>query len=212
MLIPELLDLFEDQNTMPPSLKGWLYVLDCMPFIIGFGIAMASGIWAIHHIFGAHKVFLYLKKRLGLWGLVTDIHVCRFLETMGLMLQAGIPLKHAFLHTQKILPNKGLNTHMKAIETTLDKGHSLSYGLGQIEWFDPMTIRLIKMGEKSGDIVPSIQQSAQLLYGRIIRRMDRITRLLQPLLLVMIALLLLWMISIFITPLYTQFLGDHHVG
>lgn len=118
---------------------------------------------------------------------VTLVAICRFCRVLGTLLQNGVPI----LQSLKIARGSAGNQILcKAIEEATEnvrKGAALAVPLGESKLFPLDIVDMIAVGEESNNLDNVLVTIADSYEARTSRSIDLIVRLLEPLLLVMMA-------------------------
>jgi len=118
---------------------------------------------------------------------VTLVAICRFCRVLGTLLQNGVPI----LQSLKIARDSAGNQILcKAIEEATEnvrKGAALAVPLGASKLFPLDIVDMIAVGEESNNLDNVLVTIADSYEARTSRSIDLMVRLLEPLLLVMMA-------------------------
>ncbi|WP_169719789.1 type II secretion system F family protein [Zooshikella ganghwensis] len=84
-----------------------------------------------------------------------------FIQSLGLLTRAGLPILEAIPKSYNILDNKLLKNQLKEIDTNLQKGDSFSQALSTISIINPEIKQIISTGEYSGDLSGALLHCAK---------------------------------------------------
>ena len=207
VFVPELIDFFQSAGHIPDSLTLWISIFDhiyiLMPIIIGiFFILKLSN----RFLKNTKAIEPFLLK-IPFVQIFYSLQIAKFLSCLSLLLRSGIDLKEAFSKSINNMKNGSIKNAFCTVEPTLKKGHSLSFALANIIYIDNVTVRFLKLGEKAGAQSKHLDMCSQILFDKSYNKISQLTNMLQPLCLLLIGGLLLWIATTLITPLYTQFSG-----
>ncbi len=75
-----------------------------------------------------------------------------FVRSLGLMLQAGLPIFEALPITYNVVENTILRKRLQKISPRLQKGETLAEAFSQVEGVNPAAVQLVLVGEEAGDL------------------------------------------------------------
>jgi general secretion pathway protein F len=126
-----------------------------------------------------HAFFL----RLPLFGdLIAKIEIARFCRTLGALLGSGVPLLTALGIVRETLENVVLAEAVGRVAEQAREGEGLSGPLGSIGLFPPLAVQLVRVGEETGQLEAMLTKVAEIYDEEVRRTIERLLRLLVPLL------------------------------
>jgi type II secretory pathway component PulF len=207
IFVPELMDFFQSADHVPDSLNLWFSIFDniyiLVLFIFSIFLTFSIGSKVAHNTDFFDKILLNLP----FVKIIYDLQIANFLSCLSLLLESGTDLKEASKTSIQNMKQSVIKKSLHNIEPLLQNGHSLSFALMSVLYIDNVTIRFLKMGEKAGEQSKHLVMCSQTLFDRSYYKINQLTNTLQPLCLLLIGGLLLWVATTLITPLYTQFSG-----
>ena len=207
VFVPELVDFLQIAGHVPYSLTLWIFIFDHIYLLMPTVVVVFLALKISNNILKNTSVFKQFLFKLPFVHMAYDLQIAKFLSCLSLLLQSGIDLKEAFSKSINNMKNGTIKNALYTIEPTLQKGHSLSFALANIIYIDNVTIRFVRLGEKAGEQSKHLGTCSQILFDKSYYRINQLTNMLQPLCLLLIGGLLLWVATTLITPLYTQFSG-----
>lgn len=135
--------------------------------------------------------------------LIRDIDLLRFSRNMHLLLNAGISITSALELTQGIVHKQEVALAIADAKQALLTGKTLSYSLKQKKKIFPGTmIELIQAGEKTGSLERAMHDIYEYFDYKVTDNLGVITALLEPIMLVLVAILVGSMMVAIIGPIY----------
>lgn len=125
----------------------------------------------------------------------------RLYLTLGMLLEGGIPIVPALQTVQGIVSNEikaGLQTAKELIET----GVPLSAAFEANRLTTSISLRMLRVGERSGKLGQMLTQSAAFYDGEISRWIDRFTRSFEPLLMAAIGVVVGAIVVLLYMPIF----------
>jgi general secretion pathway protein F len=120
--------------------------------------------------------------------LVRKLNISRFARTLGTMLQAGVPMLRALDTAREIVGNVVLRKVIDNAKTAVTEGESLAVTLKRSGHFPASVTHMIATGEKSGQLELMLQNIADDNEADVDRELTRMTSMLEPLMLVVMAI------------------------
>ncbi|MFU8829004.1 MAG: type II secretion system F family protein [Phycisphaerales bacterium] len=119
--------------------------------------------------------------------LLRDIAVARFTRTFGTLAGAGLPVIMSLKITKGTLGNKALERVMDDVCDEVSQGRTISDPLEQSGYFPPLLIQLMNLGEKTGTLDEMLLRAADAFEERTQASVKLFTQVLPPLLIVVLA-------------------------
>ena len=123
--------------------------------------------------------------RVPLFGdLLTKVAVSRFSRTLATLLKSGVPMLTALDITKNVLGNVTLMEVIDDARNSVREGESLAKPLKASKRFPPIVTHMIAIGERSGELEEMLENVAQAYDRQVDVRVDAMTKLLEPLIIV----------------------------
>jgi general secretion pathway protein F len=113
------------------------------------------------------------------------MQLSRFYRSLGLLLRGGIPMVKGLRMTTNLLPLPAQRRLQQAIREVTE-GKALSTSLENAQLTTPVSLRLIRAGERNGQVAEMLERVATFHDAEISRWIDRFTRLFEPILMLFI--------------------------
>ena len=120
--------------------------------------------------------------------LVRKINIARFARTLGTMLESGVPMLRAIDTAREIVGNVVIKKAIDNAKTAVTEGESLATTLRRSGHFPASVTHMIATGEKSGQLEKMLISIADDNEADVDRELTRMTSLLEPLMLVVMAI------------------------
>ena len=152
--------------------------------------------YLIHKLL-AEKIFLvkdvYLNMQLYKLFLVIDI-----------MLKSNYEFHKAFISSKILLKNKYLLDKIALIDNLLQNGKSINESFFKTNIFDDIVLNLINTGEISNSLSITIGEIRKIYKNRFYDKMNLLTSLIQPIFLIVIMALILWIVLAIFMPIWNM--------
>lgn len=190
-VVPRFALVFADSGRDPEGLSSLLFAWG--GFINnhagGLGIATLLGIAGVIGLFSLPAVRAAVARAAwrvpGLGERIRLVFLARFYRTTGMLLRAGIPLKTTLGMVADILPTALRIGLLQAI-ADIEQGQPFSRAAENGALTTPVALRMIAVGERSGQLGDMMEAVATFYDEEINRLVDTFTRLFEPLLMTVI--------------------------
>jgi general secretion pathway protein F len=138
---------------------------------------------------GAGRIFLALS-------------ISRFTRILGTMLHNGIPILQALRIAKDSTGNKVLTAAVDQAAENVKSGEKLAEPLGACKYIPRDVIEIISVGEESNNLEKVLIDIADGLEKRTSRELDLFVRLLEPVMLLIMAVLVLTIVAGLLLPIF----------
>ncbi len=186
VMIPAILPLFRDAGVDPPYLVSVLAGLqqglaDYWPSLLaGLAALSASWIWGRRNEQIAHAIDRAALRIPLVGGLIQRGSTARFARTLGMLLSNGVPLLDALRVTAGVLPNRAFRGAILRAEADVNRGGALGATLSNGELLPPLAMRLIGLGEQSGQLATMLARVADIYEHDVRQQIERIVTVAVP--------------------------------
>ena len=159
------------------------------------------GVLIIQEPSNRQRLLTWIQQLPGIKPHVRLIQLSRFYRALGLLLNGGIPITQALKLTKTLLP---VHMQRQLTQTELDiaKGQSLSDSLTRQGLTTSVSTRLIRAGEQNGQVAAMLDHTANFHETEVSRWIDRVTRLLEPALMLTIGLIIGTIVVLLYLPIF----------
>ena len=131
-----------------------------------------------------------------------DVAVARFAQTLATMVAGGLPLIESLRVARISCGSLLLGDTVAKAETAVFEGGSLASCLGTSALFDPVVVDMIAVGERSGDLEGMLGHAAGAVEEQVRVRVDRMATLLEPVMTVVMAAVVLFVVLAIMLPVF----------
>lgn len=144
-----------------------------------------------------------LKLRLPVFGeLVHKLMLARFANYFALMYEAGIPILEALKSCEGIVANQVMAEALDHVQRQINAGDSLSDSFRNAGLFPPLAVRMIRVGEQTGSLDRALRNLGYFYDREVNEAVDKMLKLLEPLLTVIMGLLVAGIMLAVLGPVY----------
>ncbi len=119
-------------------------------------------------------------------GLIIRREVARFARTLATLMKSGVPLLDATRIAGGVLANAQYRETIVGVAEAIRQGASLTRPLTESGLFPEVALRLIAVGEKTGQLETMLLRTADIFEAALQRQLDRMTALITPVLTLLI--------------------------
>ncbi len=149
--------------------------------ILGAMVAAAFAIVAFLQSRPGHVFWDYTIIRLPVIGSIVSYSIIeRFTRTLSTMLRAGIPISSTFDVAIAASGNIRFKRGLEPVKTRMMTGDGFSIPLEATGLFDPMMIRMVRVGEETGTLDSSLEQIADFLSEEMDYKVRNMISLMEP--------------------------------
>ena len=186
-VVPRFAEIYQGSGRNLP----WLSQL-----LLGWGRAVSQHGASLLALFVAGAVILAMalrqwQRRQGLSRLLVvlpgigaqmRIHeLARLYLTLGMLNEGGIPIVAAMAMVEGMV-SAAMRSALQTARRMVEEGMPLSTAFETLQLTTPISLRLLRVGERTGEMGAMLSQSAAFYDGEISRWIDRFTRSFEPLL------------------------------
>ncbi|MFA6037768.1 MAG: type II secretion system F family protein [Legionellales bacterium] len=132
--------------------------------------------------------FLYYLPLIG--KIIHDNQQTRYLRSLSVAMQAGLPLIQSLQLAAQVMVGTRLSRKITSICEQVASGLSLKQSFTQTAQFSDIVVQLIAIGEQTSCVPVLLAQCADVLEQHVDQHLQRITSLLQPILIVGLGIIL----------------------
>lgn len=189
-VVPEIMTMFtQTGKTLPLNTR---FLIASSNFLAGYWLQILMAIGLFGFIFAKWKAskdgkaiwHRFVLKLPVVGELARTINVSRFARTLGTMLQSGVPMLRALDTAKQIMSNVILQDAVEEAKRAVTEGESLAATLRKSGHFPATMIHMVAVGERAGQLEQMLERVATTYELEIDGKLNRMTGLLEPLMLV----------------------------
>ncbi|NOR15689.1 MAG: hypothetical protein GQ544_08295 [Candidatus Aminicenantes bacterium] len=132
----------------------------------------------------------------------TESAVSLFSRTLGLLLEGGISLLSSLGIASRAIPNRWLQKKLKDLPDMIKNGEGLSDSLAKSEFFTPLALDMIRIGESSANLEGMLSDVAEVYDERIQGKIDNFVSMLTPLIIIFLGVMVAVMLLAVYLPVF----------
>lgn len=194
-VVPQLLTtLTEAGRTLPVAtqivkgvsdlLVGWWWLI--LAAVVAFAVGVKALLATERGRLFADRLILKVPL---IGDLVRKENTSRLAVVMAALLRSGLPFDEAIRVTRRTLANRVFRRAMDDYETAVTAGRDIAGPLESAGVFSPLVVRMLAVGQESGELEKMLERLAQSYDYEVATATQRLTALLEPLLIVLLAVM-----------------------
>ena len=116
--------------------------------------------------------------------MIVRLEVSRFSRTLATLLSNGVPMLNALNVVAGSLNNSVVRQLINTVKNNVQEGVDIAAALKKQPLFPPMAVQLIQVGEETGELVPMLEQVADIYDDELQDSIQRFLLLLEPLMII----------------------------
>lgn len=142
----------------------------------------------------------FLLRAWGIGKIIRQYAVSRFCRVLGTMLKNGVPIMASLEISRHVTGNIVLSNAIAKASESIASGRSLAGPLHKSKQFSEELIELIRVGETTNRLDDILMKASDSLERQANRRLDLYVRMLEPCLLLIMAVLILFLLLALLLP------------
>jgi general secretion pathway protein F len=206
-VVPKFSRIYEDLGTHLPFFSMWLMnwgqLLEAHTTLVVLGgVASISGlVWAVAQPAFRSACLRQFWRLPALGSRLKIYQLARLFRTMGMLLHGGIPVVSAMNMVSGLLP-PALQDQLALAAQAIKEGQPISSAMERNGLITPVALRLLRVGERSGDMGGMMERIAGFHDEEMSRWVDWFTRLFEPILMAFIGLVIGFIVVLMYMPIF----------
>lgn len=214
-VVPRVVNVFDQAgHTLPWVTRSLLGLADALGRFGLVGVLLLAGLAAL--------VVVTLKKpemrlRFDRWCFTLPVIGALFkaqqtallTRTLAILTGSSVPLVEALGVSGAVLGNRAASKDIEQVAKQVSEGVSLSKTLEPVDWISGIAKRLTHAGEKSGELSPMLEQSAEIEERALASAQSVALSVIQPLMVLLVGMVVLYIVLAIMLPILnmSQLLG-----
>ncbi|MDP3670124.1 MAG: type II secretion system F family protein [Telluria sp.] len=169
--------------------------------LAGLGALAALAVLGLRRLARSGALGRMARRLPGIGERLRIYELSRLYLTLGMLSEGGIPIVHA-IGTVQALVSPARARALAAARARVEAGAPLSDAFEANGLTTPISLRMLRVGERTGDMGPMLTQSAAFYDGEISRWIERFTRTFEPLLMAAIGLVVGAIVVLLYMPIF----------
>lgn len=150
------------------------------------------------------------KLKMPIFGvLMTKVSVSKFARTLATLVKSGVPILSSLEIVSKTAENRRLEIIILSLMNSVKKGETMSSPLGKSDVFPPMVVRMIAIGEETGELEEMLTKIADFYDSEVDTAVDGLTSLIEPLVIAFLGIVIGGIVIAMFLPILTMTQAIH---
>ena len=207
-IIPKFSDVYAQLGSKLPkatqtlvSLSEW--ISSNFGSILFFSFIIIVSIWMIAKTRKGGFFIDSLILKLPVFGSLNKQAILnKFCKTFGILVGAGVPVLESTLLLSKVVDNRVYEEATLDASKDIREGYNISTALRRTEVFPSIMLQLTSTGEETGELGDLLDRAADYYYKQVNVLVDRMTTLIEPLLILAVGVVIAIMVVVTYLPVF----------
>jgi type IV pilus assembly protein PilC len=136
--------------------------------------------------------------------LIRKISISRYAQTFGALFASGIDVINALKSARQTVNNRALIEALIAVEKYVQSGSSLSDAFNASGEFPSMVVRMLRIGEESGNLTVVLEQVSEFYTKDVDEAIQGLIAMIEPALTGVLGIMILWIAVAVFGPIYSM--------
>ncbi len=137
--------------------------------------------------------------------IIRKISIARYAQTFGALFASGIDVVNALKSARQTVTNRVLLEALELVERYVSSGSPLSEAFNYSGEFPSMVVRMLKIGEESGNLTVVLEQVSDFYTKDVDEAVDGLIAMIEPALTGLLGGMILWIAAGVFGPIYGSF-------
>jgi type IV pilus assembly protein PilC len=212
MVVPQIVEFIKNMDFELPFattsliatsefFQNYWWAVVFTPIVIG---GLGIGLRKISEDF-AYKIDEFLLKVPAFGILIRKINIARFCQTFGALYASGLPILQALDSATNTVTNRALHEALESINGYIRSGSTLSDAFNASGEFPSMVVRMLKVGENSGNLTVVLDQVSEFYTNDVDEEVQKMIAMIEPSLTMILGAMILWIAIGVFGPIYNSF-------
>ena len=214
-IVPKFQTIFHEMLGNKPLPAITQFVINVSNFVknhgfilLGIIVFVVAAYKFIARTSAGRQVIDRIKLRMPLFGnLIRKSAVSRFSRTLGTLVTSGVPILQALNITRETAGNSVIADAITKVHDSVKEGESIVQPLEASAAFPPMVVSMIDVGEETGQLPEMLLKIAEVYDDEVDNAVAGITSMLEPIMIVVLALVVGTIVIALFTPLISIISG-----
>lgn len=194
MLVPSLAGIFADANVDPPATIRVLLAIrqifaNDYLMVIATVLALSAALLTLWRIPGFRLSASRLLLSIPFIGrMITEADAALFARVLAVQLKGGVPLVGALGTAVGLVRSASIKSSLAGLAGEVAEGRGLTRPLSAAGVLPPLVVRLVKVGEETGQLERMLLHAARVYESKVERNLDRVVALITPVLTILIGI------------------------
>ena len=148
-------------------------------------------------------VFDNIKLKIPVIGkVISNSIMSKFSRTFSILMAAGVPIMDTMELTENVVQNAVIESAVRKARVMVKEGYGVANAFRRTGMFPPTLLQMISTGEETGDMDKLLSKAAEFYEKLVDSVIDRLTSLIEPLLIIFMAVIVGSIIVVIYLPIF----------
>lgn len=144
-----------------------------------------------------------LSLKLPIFGILfRKVAISKFTRTLSTLIKSGVPILNSLEIVGKTAGNKAIEVAIEKVRTNVREGEGIADPLGKSGLFPPMVVRMVAVGEQSGELEKMLSKIADFYDEQVDAAVSALTSLIEPLIIAFLGVVIGTIVICMFLPIF----------
>ena len=211
VVVPQVVGFLQDSGQALPIItvaligtsnfvQGYWWVIIVSPFILFAALKIIPRVSEK----AAYRMDFYVLRIPVVGELSRKISLSRFAHFFATMFQSGVPILSCIETARRVVANRCLSASLESVRAGVADGNALSVGLRNTGEFPSLVVRMVKIGEESGNLGETLNNVTDFYDSDVNESVEALVGMIEPALTMFSGLMMAWIVAAVLGPIYNS--------
>ncbi|MDH3589912.1 MAG: type II secretion system F family protein, partial [Gammaproteobacteria bacterium] len=138
----------------------------------------------------------------GLRQITIELYLVQSFRVLGLSLSNGVNVPDALESCRDVVRNVRFRRFIRDVESRVQEGGGIARAFEQAVFIPPLVRQMVSTGEEAGNLAPVLTRVADFYERELTKRLDRVSKLAEPVMLLVMGVVVGVLVSSLILPIF----------
>jgi len=134
--------------------------------------------------------------------LLRKVAVSKFTRTLSTLVKSGVPILNSLEIVGKTAGNKAIEVSVDEVRASIREGENIAEPLSKSKIFPPMVVRMIAVGEKTGELEKMLSKIADFYDDQVDTAVKGLTSMIEPLIIAFLGVVIGTIVICMFLPIF----------
>ncbi len=179
------------------------FIVNNLFFAILISILAVAAIFLLYLTDRGRYIMDTMKLKIPVIGtVITNSIMSKFARTFSILMAAGVPIMDTMELTENVVQNAVVEGAVRRSRVLVKEGYDVANAFRRTGQFPPTLLQMMATGEETGDMDKLLGKAAEFYDKQVDSVIDRLTSLIEPLLIVIMAFVVGGIIIVIYLPIF----------
>lgn len=174
----------------------WIYLLATVAVMV-----WATSQW-LNSVGGRELVDTWKLRTPVIREIMIQMYLAQAFRVLGLSLSNGVNVPDALHSSRDIVRNVRFRRFITEVESRVQEGSGIATAFEQADFIPPLVRQMVSTGEQTGNLAGVLTRVADFYERELARRLDRVSKLAEPVMLLVMGVVVGVLVSSLILPIF----------